>query len=141
MPASPTRAEAATDSAVASFGAAEGFADAIAMLDAVRPDGLIVATPGHTHVAIATAALERDIPVLLEKPVGLTAADAEALIAAEARSKAFVLPGHILRFSSPYRRTVAIAQSGELGRDPVGHRAQPPRRHPRACATRTSTRC
>lgn len=111
--ADPSRA--ATDSALASFGAKEGFADPVAMLDAVRPDGLIVATPGHTHVAIATAALDRDIPVLLEKPVGLTAADADALIAAEARSNAFVLPGHILRFSSPYRRTVAIAQSGELG--------------------------
>lgn len=106
---------AVTDFALASFGVKEAFADPVAMLDAVRPDGLIVATPGHTHVAIATAALARDIPVLLEKPVGLTAADADALIAAEARSKAFVLPGHILRFSSPYRRTVAIARSGELG--------------------------
>jgi predicted dehydrogenase len=107
--------DGATKSAMAAFGAAQAFADAVAMLDAVRPDGLIVATPGHTHVGIATAALDREIPVLLEKPVGLTAADAEALIAAEARSKAFVLPGHILRFSSPYRRTVKIAQSGELG--------------------------
>jgi predicted dehydrogenase len=106
---------AATQAATAAFGAGAAFADAVAMLDATKPDGLIVASPGHTHVAIATAALERGIPVLLEKPVGLTAADADALIAAEARSSAFVLPGHILRFSSPYRRTVAIAQSGELG--------------------------
>lgn len=106
---------AATDYATASFGAELGFADPVAMLDAVKPDGLVVATPGHTHVAIAAAALERGIPVLLEKPVGLTAADADTLIAAEARSQAFVLPGHILRFSAPYRRTVAIAQSGELG--------------------------
>lgn len=107
--------EVATRSAAADFGAGQAFEDAVTMLDAVRPDGLIVASPGRTHVAIATAALERDIPVLLEKPVGLTATDADALIAAESRSKAFVLPGHILRFSSPYRRTVAIAQSGELG--------------------------
>ena len=107
--------EAATRAAMADFGAAQSFADAVAMLDAVRPHGLIVATPGQTHVAIATAALARDIPVLLEKPVGLNAADAEVLIAAEARSRAFVLPGHILRFSAPYRRTVEIARSGELG--------------------------
>lgn len=106
---------AAADSAIASFGVEATFADPVAMLDAVEPDGLIVATPGHTHVAIATAALERHIPVLLEKPVGLNAADADALIVAEARSEAFVLPGHILRFSSPYRRAVAIARSGELG--------------------------
>lgn len=106
---------AARRAATGGFGGLEGFADAVAMLDAVKPDGLIVASPGRTHVAIATAALERGIPVLLEKPVGLNAADADALIAAEARSSAFVLPGHVLRFSAAYRRTVAIAQSGELG--------------------------
>ena len=73
----------------------------------------------------------RGIPVLLEKPVGLTAADAEALIAAEAASKAFVLPGHILRFSAPYRRMVGDRAVGRTRRHPVGDRAEPPRRQPR----------
>ena len=107
---------AAAESAVSSFGAAQAFADAIAMIDAVQPDGFIVASPGNTHVPLATASLQRGIPVLLEKPVGLSAADADMLIAEEGRSSAFVLPGHILRFSEPYRRVAAIAQSGELGR-------------------------
>ena len=106
---------AAADNAVASFGAERAFADTAEMLDALRPDGLIVATPGATHLAIATAALERDVPVLLEKPVGMTAAEGDALIAAEARSKAFVLPGHILRFSAPHRQLVEIVGSGVLG--------------------------
>jgi predicted dehydrogenase len=105
----------AAEEAVARYAGERAFTDTVAMLDAVRPDGLIVATPGNTHVALATAALERNIPVLLEKPVGMRAADADALIAAGERSRAFVLPGHILRFSAPYRRVVAIAQSGELG--------------------------
>jgi predicted dehydrogenase len=106
----------AAEAAARSFGAERAFADSIAMIEALRLDGLVVATPGHTHVALATAALDRNIPVLLEKPVGMRAADADLLIAAEAKSNAFVLPGHILRFSTPYRRVVAIAQSGELGR-------------------------
>jgi UDP-N-acetylglucosamine 3-dehydrogenase len=85
------------------------------MLDELRPDGVIVATPGSTHVRIACAALDLDIPVLLEKPIALTAAGADLLIEAESTSRAFVLPGHILRFSAPYRTVVEIAQSGELG--------------------------
>lgn len=106
----------AAEAASQRFGAERTFTDSVAMLDALGLDGLVVATPGHTHVALATAALERNIPVLLEKPVGMHAADADLLIAAEAKSSAFALPGHILRFSAPYRRVVAIAQSGELGR-------------------------
>ncbi len=106
---------AAGEAAVRSHGAEQAFADAVAMLDAVKPDGLIVATPGPTHVPLARAALERGIPVLLEKPVGMTAAEAETLIAAEAASPAFVLPGHILRFSGPYRQMAEIVRSGELG--------------------------
>ena len=105
----------ATDAAMRDFGAERDFVDAVAMIEAVQPDGLVVASPGHTHVAIATAALARGIPVLLEKPVGLSAADADALIAAERRSTAFVLPGHVLRFSEPYRRVVEIVRSGAIG--------------------------
>lgn len=106
---------AATEVAVRDLGAAAAFTDAIAMLDAVRPDGLIVATPGPTHVPLATAALERGIPVLLEKPVGMNAAEVATLLAAEARSTGFVLPGHILRFWQPYRQMAEIVRSGALG--------------------------
>ena len=105
----------AAAAAMRDFGAEQAFADAKAMLDAVKPDGLIVATPGRTHVAIASAALAWNIPVLLEKPVGMNAAEAETLIAAEDESEAFVLPGHILRFSAPYREMVGIVKSGALG--------------------------
>jgi predicted dehydrogenase len=105
----------ATDAAIRDFGAERDFVDAVAMIEAIQPDGLVVASPGQTHLGITTAALARGIPVLLEKPVGLSAADADVLIAAEKRSTAFVLPGHILRFAAPYRQVVDIVRSGEIG--------------------------
>jgi len=105
----------ARDSARADFRVAAAYADAIAMLDAASPDGLIVATPGPTHVNLAAAALERGIPVLVEKPVGMTAEDIAPLLALEAASRAFVLPGHILRFWEPYCRLAEVIRSGELG--------------------------
>src|SRR5688572_11998769 len=93
----------AAEAAASRFGIAELDIDASALVERLRPDGLIVATPGSTHVPLATRALALDVPVLVEKPVGLNAAEAEALIKEAAGCRAFVLPGHILRFSDPHR--------------------------------------
>lgn len=43
-------------------------------------DALYIATPHTAHVEYAVAALKRKIPVLCEKPVGVSAADVELLI-------------------------------------------------------------
>ena len=45
------------------------FADHRSMLDAVKPQGAIVATPNQTHVAFAIDCLERGAAALVEKPV------------------------------------------------------------------------
>ncbi len=106
---------ASAQAAAGRFGAGSAETDAVAMIERLRPDGFVIATPGHTHVALAQAALRLHIPVLLEKPVGLVRADADALIEAEQRSRGFVLPGHILRFCTPYCTVVDIAHSGDIG--------------------------
>ena len=89
--------------------------DAAELTDRLRPDGLVVATPAHTHVALAIRALQSGIPVLLEKPAGVSSAEVAGLVEAEAASAAFVLPGHILRFSPAHRAFADIARS-EIGR-------------------------
>jgi predicted dehydrogenase len=106
---------AVAEDAATRYGAADRDTDATALTSRLRPDGLIVATPGPTHVALADHALGLDVSVLVEKPVGVSAAQAASLVEAEARSSGFVLPGHILRFSEPHRRFVQIAQSGAIG--------------------------
>ena len=106
---------AAAQAAATRYGAASAESDAVRMIERLRPDGFVIATPGHSHVALALAALRLDIPVLLEKPVGLCAADAGVLIAAERKSTAFVLPGHILRFSNAYGEVAGIIRAGEIG--------------------------
>ena len=45
------------------------FASLEAMLDAIKPDGVILATPNHLHVSGALAAIARAVPLLVEKPV------------------------------------------------------------------------
>jgi predicted dehydrogenase len=108
--------DAARARAVATqFGAAHWETDAARLIERTRPDGLIVATPGPAHLALAVHALSRDIPVLVEKPVGMSAAEGAQLLEAEGRSRGFVLPGHVSRFSAPHRRLREIVRSGAIG--------------------------
>jgi predicted dehydrogenase len=106
---------AAAQEVAAQYGVQQVETDAMELIAHAKPDGLIVTTPGETHVPIALEALKLGIPVLLEKPVGLTAAEVEKLRSAEASGPAFVLPGHVLRFSDHHRMLYDIAHSPEVG--------------------------
>jgi len=64
------------------FGYAHAFTDPVAMLDAERPDAVVVVVPVERTVAVGSLVLERRIPLLLEKPPGATVAEVDRLIAA-----------------------------------------------------------
>jgi predicted dehydrogenase len=105
----------AARAAAQSSGAALACAETAELIATARLDGLIVASPGPTHVPIATLALHHGLSVLLEKPVAMSRAALELVIEAEQASRGFVLPGHVLRFSRHHRRLLEIAQSGAIG--------------------------
>ncbi len=98
------------------FGLADADVDAFALIDRFRPDGIVIATPANAHAPLALAALEKAIPVLVEKPVTPDAQTMRALCEAAKASRAFLLPGHILRFSSEHRRLHDVLSSGRIGR-------------------------
>lgn len=91
------------------------FSDPLRLIDETPADALIVATPLASHAEITTRALARNLCVLLEKPVGGTAAIVAQLIDAADASNAFVLPGHVLRFSTDHARVVEVVRSGKIG--------------------------
>lgn len=86
------------------------------MLDAVRPDGVVVATPNVLHVPQALAAISRGIPVLVEKPVADTVAEAERLVAAAERAGVPLLVGHHRRHNPILAAARAALREGRLGR-------------------------
>ncbi len=92
------------------------FADHRSLLDSVKPQGAIVATPNATHVEVAIDCLQRGVAALVEKPVADTVADAQRLVDAQAQFKAPVLVGHHRRHNPINRRAREIIESGRLGR-------------------------
>lgn len=87
-----------------------------AMLDAGKPDGVILATPTRLHVAGALACIARGIAVLVEKPVADSAEDARRLADAEVASRVPVLVGHHRRYSAALEAARAVIDGGRLGR-------------------------
>lgn len=58
------------------------FPEAAEMLASVELDALYVATPNDAHLAPVRAAVAAGVPVLCEKPLAASLADAEAIVAA-----------------------------------------------------------
>jgi predicted dehydrogenase len=89
-----------------------------ALLDPGLVDGVIIATPTPTHVSIALAAIERGLPVLVEKPLTMDLAEARTLKARAAEKQACVMVEHTQLFHPAYRelksRLPALGRLKEL---------------------------
>ena len=99
------------------FGYARAFTDPVAMLDAERPDAVVVVVPVERTVAVGSLVLERGIPLLLEKPPGATVAEVDRLIAA-AENGGRTVP-HQVAFNRRYAPSVRdlrrrIEEAGKL---------------------------
>ncbi|MDN4614005.1 Gfo/Idh/MocA family oxidoreductase [Leifsonia sp. F6_8S_P_1B] len=73
-------------------------------------------TPTPSHAALATQALEAGRHVLLEKPIALTVADAEALAAVASRSTGMLMVAHVVRFFPGYAALATRVAAGSVGR-------------------------
>ena len=86
-----------------------------AMYESGAIDAVLIASPHRAHVAQALEAFECGVPVLLEKPVGVSTQEARILnAAAQASGKAFGVMFN-QRTNPVYREMKRIVSSGELG--------------------------
>src|SRR4051812_12102824 len=91
------------------------YATAEEALGAGELYGVVVASPTAFHPANTIAALEAKLPVLLEKPVAKTAAEAKTMLAAEKRTGVPVLLGYTWRWWPPLRRMRALLDENTIG--------------------------
>jgi len=78
-------------------------------------DAIYVATPHQFHAAHAILAAVAGKHVLIEKPMALTIADCQAMVAAAARANIQLLVGHSHSFDAPYLRAAELVRSGRFG--------------------------
>lgn len=98
----------------AEFGIPAVYADVPSMLAAEKPDALDIATPRETHAAVAMEAADAGIPVLCQKPMAPTLAEAEALVRAMEGRVRFMVHEN-WRFQPYYRQIKSWLDSGTVG--------------------------
>jgi predicted dehydrogenase len=91
------------------FSVVPHLADALAVATHV-----VVATPNHTHVPVALAALPARVPVMVEKPISLDLADARHLVSAFASAAVSLFVAHSERF-----HPALLALREQLAEEPI----------------------
>ena len=81
-----------------------------------KPDGVVLATPNQLHVAHALECIAAKLPMLLEKPIAQTVAEAESLLKAADEAGAKILIGHHRAHSPIMAKARQVVDSGVLGR-------------------------
>ncbi|MHA6670032.1 Gfo/Idh/MocA family protein [Homoserinimonas sp. A447] len=78
-------------------------------------DGAFVTTPDSTHARIAIDLLRAGIAVYLEKPLAITVAECDEVLATAADSGSVLYVGHNFRHAAVVRLMRAIIERGEIG--------------------------
>ena len=86
-----------------------------AMLDSGDLDAVIVASPNETHRDITLAALERGLPVLCEKPIGLNDAEAREMADAARRAGVTTMVPFTYRYMPTNRFVHQLIHDGFVG--------------------------
>jgi predicted dehydrogenase len=78
-------------------------------------DLAVVTVPNRRHVPLARAALQAGLPVVLDKPIAATVADARALAALADERGLQVFPFHNRRWDGDFRTVRRLVEDGALG--------------------------
>jgi predicted dehydrogenase len=92
------------------------FGDYTQMLRDERVDAVAIASPPFLHKEMAVAAAQAGKHVFCEKPMAVTVADCEAIIAAAERAGVKLMVGQVLRFLSPFSKVRELVQEGTIGK-------------------------
>ena len=97
------------------FGIPGRFPDILALIDARVADVIGILVPPSIHVDLAATALAADYDVLIEKPLALTLADADAIADAARRASGRMLMGFHMRLHRLIQRARQAIRQGAIG--------------------------
>ncbi len=99
----------------AGFGIARSYGSYQQLLEDPKIDAIYNALPNHLHVEWTIKALQAGKHVLCEKPIGLDAAQAQAILAARDRSGLHVIEAFMVRYHPQWHRVRSLVQAGRIG--------------------------
>ncbi len=79
-------------------------------------DIIDVTLPTPSHPEFAIRGLESGKHVIIEKPLALTLAEAEAILEIARRSNRYLMVAHVIRFWPEYEAVQSVIRSGRLGK-------------------------
>lgn len=85
------------------------------MLAALQPEAAVIASPPNVHLENASTLLRAGVPVLLEKPIAHTLADAEALTAVQAETGVPAFVAYCHRYNPAVQFIRQAYREGRLG--------------------------
>jgi predicted dehydrogenase len=91
------------------------YSDYGRLLEEAKPDAVVIATPSRFHVEMVRAALERDVHVFCEKPLTLTAADADLLAGLAAERGLVTQVGYHNRFVAAFQEVKRLLDADAIG--------------------------
>ena len=97
------------------FPSAQIFSEIEAFFRTPGLDAVIVATPPDSHFRLCMQAIQRGLPVLVEKPLCRTADECSEIQHAAASAGVRVAVGHEKRFHPTMRRLRQLLQDGWIG--------------------------
>ncbi len=91
------------------------FASLDDLFEADRPDGLVLATPTPMHIEQALKCYAHSCPVMIEKPISVSAAEAGILTRAADKAGLPLLVGHHRRHNGMVKAAKAAIVAGAIG--------------------------
>ncbi len=85
------------------------------MLDKAKPEGAIIAVPNQMHAEVGLQCIEQGVPILIEKPVADTIAEALRLVETAEAAGVATLTGHHRRHNPIMRRATQLISEGAVG--------------------------
>ncbi len=110
-----SRDQAAAERVAAALGIERAYGSYEALLADPQIEAIYNPLPNHLHVPWTIRAMEAGKHVLCEKPLALSAAEAEVLIAARARTGRSVAEAFMVRHNPQWQRARALARAGTIG--------------------------
>src|SRR5665213_2468480 len=93
----------------------KAYADVEELCRASNVDAVWVSTPNRYHCEHALTAIRHGKHVIVEKPMAVTLAEADAMVEAAAKAGVHLLAGHTSSYGLPIRAMRHLSLRGELG--------------------------